>query len=154
MTNDEILKKILTSGLTTKQIEEQIKKLIEEKSNKDKGNNMNNYNNTTEDEISKLSDNTDFFVKEKLARQYKDVAGIKSFLETLDFVRPDIKNINPIYYAEPLFNDEYMLFRAACPKLWKKTQAVLAKKMAEYNKLEAEREAAKAKLPWYKRIFA
>ena len=34
MTNDEKLKKILTSGLTTKQIEEQLKKLIEEKANK------------------------------------------------------------------------------------------------------------------------
>lgn len=34
MTNNEKLKKILTSGLTTKQIEEQLKKLIEEKANK------------------------------------------------------------------------------------------------------------------------
>ena len=107
-----------------------------------------------EDEISKLTDSVDFFVQEKLVRQYKNVAGIKSFLESLDFVRPDTKNINPIYYAGSLFDDEYTLFRLACPKMWKETQDVLAKKMAEWNKLDAKREAAKAKLPWYKRIFA
>lgn len=108
----------------------------------------------TEEEISKLADSVDFLVQEKLAHQYRHVAGIKTFLESLDFVRQDTKNINPIYCVGSLFDDEYMLFRAACPKMWKETQDVLAKKMAEYNKLEAEREAAKAKLPWYKRIFA
>lgn len=108
----------------------------------------------TEEEILKLVDSTDFFIQEKLVQQYKDVAGIKSFLESLDFVGPSTKNFNPIYFAASLFDDEYTLFRATCPKMWKETQDVLAKKMAEYNKFEAEREAAKAKLPWYKRIFA
>ena len=138
--------------------EEEIKSIAHEIDTREysynEGNSMKNYSNTTEDEISKLADSADFEVQEKLVQQYKHVAGIKSFLESLDFVGPGTKNFNPIYFAASLFDDEYKLFRATCPKMWKEIQDVLAKKMAEYNKLEAEREVAKAKMPWYKRIFA
>ena len=103
----------------------------------------------TEDEIADAATNIKYKVKHSLVEQYKTIDNLKTLLQNDDSFSPII-----LSKIDCMYLDDYNIFRMCCPKAWKEFMDVANKKIMEYFEREEQKKAAKAKLPWYKRIFA
>lgn len=100
----------------------------------------------TEDEIADAATSIKYDLKHRFVEQYKTVDGLKTIIQNYD-------GFDPIKLKTDVFSDDYNMFRMVCPNAWKAFIDVVNKRTMEYFEREKQKKAAKAKLPWYKRIF-
>ena len=105
----------------------------------------------TEDEIVAAVHDPRYWVKNMLVNQLKQANNMKSMVENLD-----LEDASPLQWRmiDDILGGEYNVFRMCCPKAWKAFMDLLEKRKMEYLECEKKYKALKAKLPWYKRIFA